>query len=572
MTSSLLTFLLALLSICSSSLSLCPDQCNCQDGVLSCHTESGEKLKTIPTNLYMNELSMITEINFEGNDIDQLNVGDFTGLGNVKVLNLKRNKLKVLLQGHFNGLRHVRQLWLAENSIRFLDTYVFSGLSHLREVDLSRNQIEYIPKGTFKTAGSDLHSPIETLELMNNNLNVLTAGMFEGLTKLKSLYLDYNDIESIETNAFSPLVDLKILSLRNVNLKPNVFIFALQRLYTLRQVYLSGNLFPCNCDWLDMKYELESRGAQINDLSDTPTCEDEQTLLCQKLRENPESREKLGYKFITLREVKVPKVDRGKIIVDGKKYDPTSIEGEEAILEYDTEMRERIQQLPDENKRNFFLRIFQSRMEEFIQKYVLSVEKEENLGYPALALNADANSKRYRAHQARLEHIDAKRQLKGHSLHLAQGAKIIAAMVTPGIIILCFFCLLCYCRGRAVTPNPGEELGTKIDTPICFKPCVQCYEKLIQRKEYALSREKKLQERLEFKKLHGQVKESIDRPKNIFARKAAEEGSDAVTASKEDDFQATLQKQRKMSLGGTRFSSSDDDEEEEEVVFDRSKK
>ena len=46
---------------------------------------------------------------------------------------------------------------------------------------------------------------LDHLTLNNNQLTHLKAGMFEGLTSLKALYIDHNQIKTINKDAFKGL-------------------------------------------------------------------------------------------------------------------------------------------------------------------------------------------------------------------------------------------------------------------------------------------------------------------------------------------------------------------------------
>ena len=135
-------------------------------------------------------LSGITGVLDLSNDnIATLRTGDFSGLGNLRVLLLGSNDLTFLQANVFSGLDGLEALGLGFNSaLTVLDSNAFSGLVNLKELDLFRlgggsREVALVP-GLF----SDLRA-IEYLYIDFVNLAPLPEGIFEGLTNLKDLKL-----------------------------------------------------------------------------------------------------------------------------------------------------------------------------------------------------------------------------------------------------------------------------------------------------------------------------------------------------------------------------------------------
>lgn len=86
--------------------------------------------------------------------------------------------------------------------------------------------------------------------LSNNEISWIiedSAGSFSSLTKLKSFYLNKNDIKSINTNAFIGLESLETLDLRDNNItsiKSNSF----EKLLNLKSLKLNTISIICDCN------------------------------------------------------------------------------------------------------------------------------------------------------------------------------------------------------------------------------------------------------------------------------------------------------------------------------------
>ncbi len=127
----------------------------------------------------------------------------FDCLDNLEELNLQRNNIRYepgvedLRVGVFCPLRNLRKLSIGSNRMRTLPRGVFACLSRLEELDMYDMWYEYAHIGF----GSDPIGP----------------GVFEGLSRLKSLHLGHNALGAapIDPGIFDPLVRLEYLNVRD---------------------------------------------------------------------------------------------------------------------------------------------------------------------------------------------------------------------------------------------------------------------------------------------------------------------------------------------------------------------
>ncbi|KAM7342783.1 uncharacterized protein ACRADG_010069 [Cochliomyia hominivorax] len=99
-------------------------------------------------------------------------------------------------------------------------------------LDLSWNQLERVP-----LLSSD---SLSLLNLMHNNISVITAKNFIKISNLRELYLSWNSIQTIEPYAFSDLAHLQVLDVSHNNLYNLAFQLFLP-LQSLESLSLSWN-------------------------------------------------------------------------------------------------------------------------------------------------------------------------------------------------------------------------------------------------------------------------------------------------------------------------------------------
>ncbi|XP_077863661.1 uncharacterized protein LOC144348033 [Saccoglossus kowalevskii] len=250
--------------------------------------------------------------------------------------------------------------------------------------------------------------------------------------------------------------------------------------------------------------------------------------------------------LITLRELAPPRLINGNI----HGYRINSNQGELEIAKYDTNVRQRIKQLPDKNKRNFFRRVFESRMKTFLHKHfpgngsdIANMNKTHIMISPDELLALQTNTHPHHHH---------------HSNQLIKRLKLYIALGAPSVILAVFFICLCFYRNKhSLDAEESIDAGQS-------KYC-DCFSKIIcklsQRKNLSRMREEKLRERLEFKKLH----EELEPGKKVKNKKKVRIAEAEDKSNSGDDFRVSINRQRKMSIGASQYSSSSDDNSDDEI-------
>ncbi|OWR47539.1 18 wheeler precursor [Danaus plexippus plexippus] len=138
----------------------------------------------------------------------------------------------------FNGLSEMQSLDLAQNNIKFISSGIFCSLENLNTLNVTRNRIRTVGQiGFGQGCGSGLH----TLDLSHNEIKTLSEE--SELVKLRSLqyiYLQYNNISDISSEAFKGLGSLRVLNIshnRLHTLPEGLFAYARE----LREIYLNDN-------------------------------------------------------------------------------------------------------------------------------------------------------------------------------------------------------------------------------------------------------------------------------------------------------------------------------------------
>lgn len=160
--------------------------------------------------------------------IRRIQAESFNQAQDFAVIDLSRNKLEKISPGVFNGLK-LRILKLRQNSIQEIGLESFNNMINLIILDLSFNNLEEIPIGLFKNS-----TKINQIYLGNNRIQSLKANTFLNLRRQNtgtkydpvSIYLEFNQISTIDEHAFNGLPELGVLDLRGNKitiLKSNIF-------------------------------------------------------------------------------------------------------------------------------------------------------------------------------------------------------------------------------------------------------------------------------------------------------------------------------------------------------------
>nr|AIO08200.1 variable lymphocyte receptor C [Petromyzon marinus]AIO08201.1 variable lymphocyte receptor C [Petromyzon marinus] len=126
-------------------------------------------------------------------------------------LQLDFNQLASIDAKAFHGLRHLTFLSITNNpQLQTLPVGVFDQLTELGTLVLQYNQLKSLPPRVF-----DSLSKLTYLSVGQNQLQSIPAGVFDKLTNLNRLDLDRNQLQSVPDGAFDSLTNLETMNLFN---------------------------------------------------------------------------------------------------------------------------------------------------------------------------------------------------------------------------------------------------------------------------------------------------------------------------------------------------------------------
>jgi len=208
----------------------------------------------------------LTTVDLSFNSLQLFNTTSLSSLQNVRMLNLSHNLIETValdvsslsslsrFDVSSNRLATLRlcdecysyslqYLNLSSNRLRSIESSWCKILPNLTALIVSRNPIGSVASGTFRHCLS-----LHTLHLNNLLIRGIDAGMFTGLSRLRTLRLDHNRrLVSLRQHSFSDLGELVELDLSGCSLtavEPETFLFP----SSLRAVELGRNRWNCDCD------------------------------------------------------------------------------------------------------------------------------------------------------------------------------------------------------------------------------------------------------------------------------------------------------------------------------------
>jgi Leucine-rich repeat (LRR) protein len=160
-------------------------------------------------------------------------------LSKFKILELnsifKLNKIIFIPRNSFQSLTNLVTLNLSNNNIEIVDNDAFKGLCRLEELILSKNKLSKLAINTFNGL-----SKLKTLDISFNRIEFLNKNTFTGLTSLKILIVSWNSLCVVTSKLFGGLP-----SLENLNLSCNQVLYiskyAFASLKKIKILNLSSN-------------------------------------------------------------------------------------------------------------------------------------------------------------------------------------------------------------------------------------------------------------------------------------------------------------------------------------------
>lgn len=152
----------------------------------------------------------ITTLNMRNNKIQRLPNGVFSGLNKLLHLDLSSCYIQETEEDSFKGLDKLTILILNNNRLLDVPKHLPSSLVNLY---LDYNQITTIDDNAFINLAY-----LQELRIRSNNILTLKQNSFLGMVKLNKLYLYHNNIATLPGQVFAPLVRLVSLDLGHNNL------------------------------------------------------------------------------------------------------------------------------------------------------------------------------------------------------------------------------------------------------------------------------------------------------------------------------------------------------------------
>ena len=197
---------LVLLLLSGNSLTSLPEDVFGGLSSLGILTLNDNSLTTLETDLFDPLDDSLTHIHLHNNGLTALNVDIFDGLVGLTELYLRGNSLTTLETDLFDPLDNsLKKLYLQDNGLTALNVDIFDGLVGLEDLRLSENSIASLTAGVFE----DLDDSLKTLDLRDidgadDDLTMLPAMVFGGLTGLEYLDLSCNGLTALDLTRFDP--------------------------------------------------------------------------------------------------------------------------------------------------------------------------------------------------------------------------------------------------------------------------------------------------------------------------------------------------------------------------------
>jgi len=178
---------------------------------------------------------------------------------------------------NFTGLRKVECIHILDSNIRSLDFDTFSDMELLHELEirntnLTSQHVQFINHPDFRGRlvtvnespsilglqfnGTAALQKLKELHLESNGISSISSSILSNLITIEKLSLSNNNLNTMDWNKIINLAKLNELSLDNNKLQ-TIPEHVIQSFGAVKQLYLAGNPFHCNCKlrWLKEFYD-----------------------------------------------------------------------------------------------------------------------------------------------------------------------------------------------------------------------------------------------------------------------------------------------------------------------------
>ncbi|XP_076248677.1 uncharacterized protein LOC143188354 [Calliopsis andreniformis] len=169
-------------------------------------------ITSIPNEAF-SHLNTLRLLKLDNNNIETLQSNVFKGLTSLSILSIANNNLTKIEQPVLSDLENLKSLNLDGNKLRKISNKTFAYLPQtLKDLSLEFNEIDSLEAGSF------VKVPKNTLSLSRNKISSVPRGTFD-LPTLKELYLDQNNLTTIDGDSYEGLPQLFSLWLSNNQIK-----------------------------------------------------------------------------------------------------------------------------------------------------------------------------------------------------------------------------------------------------------------------------------------------------------------------------------------------------------------
>ncbi|CAH1239643.1 LINGO2 [Branchiostoma lanceolatum] len=159
------------------------------------------------------DLSNLTHLDLQINNLVSVPCVAFTPLSNLQDLRLSRNPLTRIPPKCFSSLKSLEVLHLKNMELTYLGKDTFFGLERLEMMALGWNNIHSIDDKAF-----GWHPNLQSISLNYNNLSAVPRSVWGNLSTLADLDLTFNPMRTLNSDTFVPLKTIARLRLANAGL------------------------------------------------------------------------------------------------------------------------------------------------------------------------------------------------------------------------------------------------------------------------------------------------------------------------------------------------------------------